>query len=101
VYASGRWTVDFDEDHTKYLQIGHNFALFKGWWSFTGYLNHALINEQQWEQKVTDAGLRKVLWTDGHCLESETVRVIDASPRPTAVDLANSSHKAFVALPAA
>lgn len=77
-------------------------GLFKGWWSLTDDLNHALIREQQWEQKMTaDAGLRKVLWTDGRCLESETVCVIGAFPRPTAVDVANCSHKAFGALPAA
>jgi hypothetical protein len=57
------------------------FGLFTGWWLSTDGRAHALIDEYQWEQKMIDAGFRDVLWTDGHCPESKTVRIIAAFPQ--------------------
>ena len=57
------------------------FGLFTGWWLSTDGRAHALIDEHQWEQKMIDAGFRDVLWTDGHCAESKTVRIIAAFPQ--------------------
>lgn len=56
------------------------FGLFTGWWLSTDGRAHALIDEHQWERKMIDAGFRDVLWTDGRCPESKTVRVIAAFP---------------------
>jgi acyl transferase domain-containing protein/SAM-dependent methyltransferase/acyl carrier protein len=57
------------------------FGLFAGWWRSTDGRSHALIDERHWEKKLTEVGFHDVMWTDGQCPDSKTVRVIAAFPR--------------------
>lgn len=56
------------------------FGLLDGWWLFNDGREHVLVNEKDWERQLLRAGFDEVLWSDGQCPESKTVRTIAAFP---------------------
>ncbi|CAG7958524.1 unnamed protein product [Penicillium salamii] len=59
------------------------FGLLEGWWLFNDGRKHALANEFLWQQNLRQAGFEWIDWTDSESLESDTLRVIVASPSPS------------------
>ncbi|KAE8395557.1 hypothetical protein BDV23DRAFT_178609 [Aspergillus alliaceus] len=55
------------------------FGLFRGWWVFNDGRNHAITNEQRWEEDLHSAGYGHVDWSDGHSPEVSVQRVIFAT----------------------
>ena len=70
-------------------------GLFEGWWLFEDNRTHALVNEKHWEREMKAAGFKEVLWTDGKCPESRTVRVV-AAFKSAPVDAKKTSAKAVL-----
>ncbi|KAL4811694.1 putative polyketide synthase [Aspergillus spinulosporus] len=56
------------------------FGLLDGWWRFDDGRDHALANEQLWQQTLCKAGFEWVGWTDNETQESKALRVIVGSP---------------------
>lgn len=56
------------------------FGLLEGWWLFDDGRDHALAHEQRWDASLRAAGFNWVDWSSSPTRESETLRVITASP---------------------
>jgi SAM-dependent methyltransferase len=56
------------------------FGLLEGWWLFDDGREHALAHERRWDTSLRAAGFEWVDWTSSAARESDTLRVITASP---------------------
>ncbi|KGO47180.1 Acyl transferase/acyl hydrolase/lysophospholipase [Penicillium expansum] len=65
------------------------FGLLEGWWLFDDGRKHALATEDVWKESLSQSGFEWVNWSLNHTEESNTLRLITASPTP-ASPLVNS-----------
>ncbi|KAJ5181613.1 Acyl transferase/acyl hydrolase/lysophospholipase [Penicillium cf. viridicatum] len=64
------------------------FGLLEGWWLFDDGRKHALATEHVWKDSLSQSGFEWVNWSFNDSEESNTLRLITASPTP-AFSLAN------------
>jgi SAM-dependent methyltransferase/acyl carrier protein len=58
------------------------FGLLEGWWLFDDGRNHALASENVWKNTLSESGFQWVDWSRNASRESNTLRLITASPTP-------------------
>ncbi|KAF5981204.1 polyketide synthase, partial [Fusarium bulbicola] len=51
------------------------FGLFEGWWLFDDGRKHAIIDAEEWERNLHNAGYGHVDWTDGSLPENSFQRI--------------------------
>ncbi|KUL81855.1 hypothetical protein ZTR_09738 [Talaromyces verruculosus] len=59
------------------------FGLLEGWWLFDDGRKHALASEHVWKDTLSQSGFQCVDWSWNASPESNTLRLITASPTPT------------------
>lgn len=60
------------------------FGLLEGWWLFDDGRKHALATEHVWKDNLSRSGFEWVSWSLNDSEESNTLRLITASPTPAA-----------------
>ncbi|KAJ5388986.1 Acyl transferase/acyl hydrolase/lysophospholipase [Penicillium cataractarum] len=58
------------------------FGLLEGWWLFNDGRKHALATENFWKDTLSQSGFQWVDWSYNSSQESNTLRLITASPTP-------------------
>jgi SAM-dependent methyltransferase/acyl carrier protein len=58
------------------------FGLLEGWWLFNDGRKHALASEHAWKATLSQSGFEWVDWSRNNSQESNTLRLITASPTP-------------------
>ncbi|KAI0187299.1 S-adenosyl-L-methionine-dependent methyltransferase, partial [Xylaria flabelliformis] len=76
--ADGALTLVETTQRLNWLDIV--VGLFEGWWLFDDGRTYALIDEEQWAERMKKAGFSQVSWTEGDAPESKTIRTIAAFP---------------------